>query len=884
MKAKPGSSLVTRQFIMPPARANIGCFHSTKVGSNALFTATARTKSSVATKAAAEQVEATTTTQWNANELWTKNMCGETWLDGSRDLAWFTGKAPIHGVCPGVGADGVIRSLPLPDLNNVTRKSTQKYFDNTWTLYETLFAGLNGETPFYQPPQHGLRHPQIFYYGHTTCFYINKLQLCGWLDKGVDSYLESVLEVGVDEMLWDDMHTFENVWPSVQQVKDYRKTVYRMVTDAIANHPALEDNGGKTPIKVTPDHPCWAFFMAFEHERIHLETSSVLFREMPLSHVQPPSGWPAPYTNQSQTPDANPAAGVHYPENEMLKVAGGEVELGKPTDHPSFGWDNEYGQRNVSVPDFAASKFMITNGEFYGFVKAGGYNTDKYWCQLGWEWRKYRNIKWPFFWQQNGPQGSMRFKLRTVFEAIDMPWSAPVDVNYYEARAYCAWKAEKDGLTGTAEAYRVITEAEHNLLRPVTTQQDNVRAAPLSDRVSTTEGRDFCQKDSNTNANSNLAWGSSTPVDYLLPSESGHHDTMGNAWEWTEDHFNPLEGFSFHPYYNDFSTPCFDGRHNMIMGGSFVSTGLMAGTFARFHFRPHFLQHSGFRLVSSAEKAPSFSPIDEEKKEGSGQGSTNIYETNDLVDQYLGFHFAQESGKVEGISAILPHENLPEHALRFPQRVSELLFKLSPVKTNGRVLDVGCAVGGSSFELATKFDAVVGFDFSQAFVDAAEEMRTVGSKQFQLSMEAGVSESVVAVHEKHVDEAARRKIQFQTGDACHMEEIEGTFDGAVVANLLCRVPEPLLVLDGLSAKLNQGGVVVLSTPFSWLEQFTNKENWLGGYHNDNGVAVYSKDTLKEEMEARGFTKIHEEQMPVLIREHRRKYQYIISEATAWRKL
>ena len=40
-------------------------------------------------------------------------------------------------------------------------------------------------------------------------------------------------------------------------------------------------------------------------------------------------------------------------------------------------------------------------------------------------------------------------------------------------------------------------------------------------------------------------------------------------------------------------------------------------------------------------------------------------------------------------------------------------------RTNGRALDVGCSVGGGTFELATTFDEAVGFDFSQAFVDAA---------------------------------------------------------------------------------------------------------------------------------------------------------------------
>jgi len=41
--------------------------------------------------------------------------------------------------------------------------------------------------------------------------------------------------------------------------------------------------------------------------------------------------------------------------------------------------------------------------------------------------------------------------------------------------------------------------------------------------------------------------------------------------------------------------------------------------------------------------------------------------------------------------------------------------------------------------------------------------------------------------------------------------------------------------------------------------------------------------LKEIMEGLGFEKIHEEQMPLVIREHQRKYQYIVSEATGWRK-
>ena len=48
-------------------------------------------------------------------------------------------------------------------------------------------------------------------------------------------------------------------------------------------------------------------------------------------------------------------------------------------------------------------------------------------------------------------------------------------------------------------------------------------------------------------------------------NELGFHDLFGNAWEWAEDHFNGLDGYSSHWYYDDFSSPCFDGRHNLIL-------------------------------------------------------------------------------------------------------------------------------------------------------------------------------------------------------------------------------------------------------------------------------------------------------------------------------
>jgi Sulfatase-modifying factor enzyme 1 len=217
------------------------------------------------------------------------------------------------------------------------------------------------------------------------------------------------------------------LWPTVSEVHAYRKQVYDTVSRAIQNHPSLDDSAG--PVQVDSKHPMWALFMGFEHERIHLETSSVLFRETPLHLVQTPPHWPPlhPSAHQS-TPVSHPQRGVDYPSNRMIPVSTDDigqemsVDLGKPADFPSYGWDNEYGERNVTVPPFYASEHMVTNGEYYEFVSSGGYVSPQYWCDDGWAWRTHRNQKWPFFWQQQGPAGSHQYNLRTIFEVVSMPW------------------------------------------------------------------------------------------------------------------------------------------------------------------------------------------------------------------------------------------------------------------------------------------------------------------------------------------------------------------------------------------------------------------------------------------------------------------------------
>lgn len=129
-------------------------------------------------------------------------------------------------------------------------------------------------------------------------------------------------------------------WPTVAEVHAYRGEVYRLVTSVIQTAPEAAISG------IDMDSPYWALPMAMEHERIHIETSSVLIRELPLEYVARPATWPEPHVSglglgggsgggsggsggSSPPPGVAPAV-----ENPLLPVEGGEVRLGKPRDFP----------------------------------------------------------------------------------------------------------------------------------------------------------------------------------------------------------------------------------------------------------------------------------------------------------------------------------------------------------------------------------------------------------------------------------------------------------------------------------------------------------------------------------------------------------------------
>ena len=158
------------------------------------------------------------------------------------------------------------------------REEIRTYFLKTWAIDELLYTQLKGDEVFYHRGD-PLRHIILFYLGHTAVFFVNKLYLAGIIDRRINPKFESTFAIGVDEMSWDDLDNNHYDWPPVSEVRAYRDDAKKTILDIIDN----------TPLEMPIDweNPFWIIMMGIEHERIHLETSSVLIRQLPLELVRP---------------------------------------------------------------------------------------------------------------------------------------------------------------------------------------------------------------------------------------------------------------------------------------------------------------------------------------------------------------------------------------------------------------------------------------------------------------------------------------------------------------------------------------------------------------------------------------------------------------------
>jgi putative 4-mercaptohistidine N1-methyltranferase len=251
--------------------------------------------------------------------------------------------------------------------------------------------------------------------------------------------------------------------------------------------------------------------------------------------------------------------------------------------------------------------------------------------------------------------------------------------------------------------------------------------------------------------------------------------------------------------------------------------------------------------------------------------SSSFYESDRAVAEYLLFHY----GMAE---EVLPFANGPRDALFYPERCVVNGLDAASLPPKARALDLGCAVGRSTFELARHCAEVIGIDYSHRFIEVANYLHEQGSINYVYREEGELTRSTVAVVPTTID---RMRVRFEQGDAHALREDLGAFDVVLAANLIDRLREPKAFLRQLPKLVKPGGQLILTSPYTWMEEFTPRENWLGGtLHEGDPRATF--DGLKAEL-AESFELTRVLDLPFLIREHARKFQWSVAQASVWRR-
>ncbi|HEX4878506.1 MAG TPA: putative 4-mercaptohistidine N1-methyltransferase [Limnobacter sp.] len=246
---------------------------------------------------------------------------------------------------------------------------------------------------------------------------------------------------------------------------------------------------------------------------------------------------------------------------------------------------------------------------------------------------------------------------------------------------------------------------------------------------------------------------------------------------------------------------------------------------------------------------------------------SNPYETDELLHQYLAFHYGREYFGVK---------NYAVHC-------AQIALEVMKNKATRRALDLGCAVGRSSFELARGFDHVVGIDLSARFVEAAQELQAGESLQYFMHDEGELGRVVQTDLHEHELHAVAHMVRFEQGDACQLDAAHTDYDLVFAGNLIDRVANPAAFLKDMQKRVVPGGLLIISSPYTLLEEYTPRAHWIGGYYRD-GQACSMLDGMQALLAPHFRLAQAPLNVPFVIRETARKFQHSVAEFTVWERL
>ncbi|EJT79063.1 hypothetical protein GGTG_04152 [Gaeumannomyces tritici R3-111a-1] len=510
-----------------------------------------------------------------------------------------------------------------------------------WAAWDSVTRGMLPKKELLEKPIR-LRNACIFYLGHIPTFLDIQLTKTTRSPATEPQYYYSIFERGIDPDVDnpEKCHAHSEIpgeWPPAAEIARYQERVRARLQGIYA--------AGERDIPRSVGRAIW---VGFEHEAMHLET--LLYMLLQSDKALPPPGSRAPDFEQLA---AKAEAG--RVTNQWFEIPATELTIG--LDDPEsgtdldrdYGWDNEKPARLVKVGAFQAQARPITNEEYAKYMYHEGVDRmPASWVAVGTEGSAKgtavgingtTNGQGPIDKLENGlenghtngdanghvanrvhgcslPASFTAGKaVRTVYGPVPLKFALdwPVSASYDELSGCAAWMG---GRIPTFEEARSIYEhaqvlqkdaVDRELARKVPAvnghlSNDGVEETPPSRAAG--PGGDEPRPDGRglfvdlAGANVGLQQWHPAPVTGDGARLAGQAQ-MGGVWEWTSSPLERHNGFEPMELYPNYTADFFDGKHNIVLGGSWATIPRIAGrkSFINWYQRNYPYVWAGARLV-----------------------------------------------------------------------------------------------------------------------------------------------------------------------------------------------------------------------------------------------------------------------------------------------
>ncbi|KAJ5605325.1 hypothetical protein N7510_010479 [Penicillium lagena] len=461
-------------------------------------------------------------------------------------------------------------------------------FQTLWTTWDIVTKTMIPREELWSKPIK-LRNELIFYLGHIPTFCdIHLTRALGGNPTEPSSYRQ-IFERGIDPDVQDptQCHAHSETpdeWPQLDEILDYQERVRNRVR-------ALINKG-----RITDRCVAEALWIGLEHEVMHLET--FLYMLLQSDKVLPPVGVERPdfaHLAKQAKEKTKPNRWFTIPEQQL--AIGLEDSNEKVLPRTSFGWDNEKPQRTVAVHTFEAQARPITNGEYAKFLQYNKIQTrPASWTQASQDGSTSQN--------SNGSLTDEfldKFAIRSVFGPVPLKLAEdwPLMASYDELAVYAKWaKCRIPTLDEVKSIYQYSAQLHGKDCHPATNGMSNgTNGSSTNGHRSRSQGRlpVFVDLDG---CNVGFRHWHPTPVTPQGDRLVGQGE-LGGVWEWTSTPLTPHEGFKPMEIYPSYTSDFFDGKHYVVLGGSWATIPRIAGrtTFVNWYQHNYLYAWAGARLV-----------------------------------------------------------------------------------------------------------------------------------------------------------------------------------------------------------------------------------------------------------------------------------------------